>query len=181
MSPIKALLQFLTPIPPSRDYWTPLPAKNTSYSELVVQFIRAIIRLHETEDYGTDFSFMLHENQENALLALITVLNEMAQGDVHTLDGEAMRKLHEFFWALMDATSVHQETNWGNVIQRFICLKALRHDGNFYESTDLTPDLAKLTYFLNASCLIHALWYQKDSDIPQFQSVLSPPSSFVPR
>ncbi|KAG2128780.1 hypothetical protein BD769DRAFT_1387360 [Suillus cothurnatus] len=86
-------------------------------------------------------------------------------------DGDPMKTLHEFLWTLMDGASVYTEENWANIIQHFIWFKALRHDGNFYESTDFTLDLAKLKYFVNGTCLIHALWYQKDSDVPQLQSV----------
>ena len=170
--PIKVTPHFLMSL--QRDYWTPLPDKNTSYPELVIQFVRAIVRLRETTDYKTEFSFMLHRNQDDALHALIIALDQRSQDSIDSHDDDAMQKLHEFFWTLMDSASIDLETNWGNVIQRFICLRALRQDGNFYEATDLTPDLAKLKYFLNASCLIHALWYQNGSDIPQCQLVLAP-------
>ncbi|KAG1725721.1 uncharacterized protein EDB91DRAFT_1254659 [Suillus paluster] len=84
-----------------------------------------------------------------------------------------MKKLHEFLWSLIDAASVHPEQTWANVIQRFIWFKALRRDANFYESTDLAPDLAKLKYFVNNACIVHALWYQKHSLVPQFERVIA--------
>ncbi|KAG1844369.1 hypothetical protein F4604DRAFT_1937570 [Suillus subluteus] len=156
------------------DHWRPISNKNTSYSELIVQFLRAIIRIYLTQDHPSNFSFGLHPNQIDALDAFVVCIDQNDHGEDLDLgsDGDAMKKLHEFLWTLMDGASVHAEENWANVIQRFIWFKALRRDGNFYESTDFTPDLAKLKYFVNSTCLTHALWYQKDSDVPQFERII---------
>ncbi|KAG2062723.1 hypothetical protein BDR04DRAFT_1123747, partial [Suillus decipiens] len=145
-------------------------------SELIVQFLRAILRLHLTPDHPSKFSFGLHANQIDALRAFVVCIDRSDRDENLDLggdgDGDGMKKLHEFLWTLMDGASVHAEENWANVIQRFIWFKALRRDGNFYESTDFTPDLAKLKYFVNSTCLIHALWYQRDSGVPQLQRVI---------
>ncbi|KAG2358663.1 hypothetical protein BDR07DRAFT_1489182 [Suillus spraguei] len=156
------------------DHWRPISKKNTSYSELILQFLRAIVRLYLTQDHPSKFSFGLHPNQIDALDAFVALFDQNDHGDDLNLgsDGDAMKRLHEFLWTLMDGASVHAEENWANVIQRFIWFKALRRDGNFYESTDFTPDLAKLKYFVNSTCLTHALWYQKDSDIPQIERII---------
>ncbi|KAG2030495.1 hypothetical protein BDR03DRAFT_1017050 [Suillus americanus] len=132
-------------------------------------------------NHPSKFSFGLHPNQINALDAFVVCIDQNDHSEDLNLgsDGDAMMKLHEFLWTLMDGASVHAEENWANVIQRFIWFKALRCDGNFYESKDFTPDLAKLKYFVNGTWLIHALWYQKDSDVPQFQSVVPLPSSLM--
>jgi hypothetical protein len=136
---------------------------------MIVQFLRAIVRLHIQIGHGSNFSFQLDDAQEHALTALITHLN--STDDV--LDEKAITRLHEFLWSLMNSSSFHKGAPWANVIQRFIWLRALRRDGNFYEVTDYTPDLAKLKYFLNGTSLVHALWYQKDSEVDELGSASS--------
>ncbi|KAG1791925.1 uncharacterized protein HD556DRAFT_1444992 [Suillus plorans] len=156
------------------DHWCPISNKNTSYSELIIQFLRAIVRLYLTQDHPSEFSFGLHPNQISALHAFLVCMDQSNSGEVLNLgsDSNSMKGLHEFLWTLMDGTSVHAEENWANVIERFMWFKALRWDGNFYESTDFTPDLARLKYFVNSACLIHSLWYQKDSQVPQFEQII---------
>jgi hypothetical protein len=161
----------LTPNHPllHRDYWSPVSENNTSYCDMIVQFLRAIIRLHAQDGHPSNFSFQLDDAQKHALVALITHMD--FTGNV--LDDKAITRLHEFLWSLMNASSFHKGERWANVIQRFIWLRALRRDGNFYEATDYTPDLAKLKYFLNGTSLVHALWYQKDSEVDELESASS--------
>lgn len=120
-------------------------------------------------DHPSKFSFQLDPAQEHALVALLAHMNFSN----NVLDETAITMLHEFLWSLINADSFHKGEPWANVIQRFIWLKALRRDGNFYEVTDYTPDLAKLKYFLNSTCLLHALWYQRESELDELESVSS--------
>jgi hypothetical protein len=80
-----------------------------------------------------------------------------------------IHEFHHFMWSLMDGPSFHGGQPWGNVIQRFIWLKALQPDGEFYEATDLALDLTKLKYWVNSTALIHALQYWKDTNMDEIQ------------
>ncbi|KAG1846986.1 hypothetical protein DFJ58DRAFT_843305 [Suillus subalutaceus] len=150
-------------------YWVPISDNNTSYCDTIVQFLRAIVRLRFQNDHPSKFSFQLDPAQEQTLVALITHMNDSN----NSLDETAITRLHEFLWSLMNAESFHKGEPWENVIQRFIWLRALRQDGNFYEATDYTPDLAKLKYFLNSTCIVHALWYQKGDEVDELERVIA--------
>ncbi|KAG1820753.1 hypothetical protein DFJ58DRAFT_739264 [Suillus subalutaceus] len=136
---------------------------------MIIQLIRAIIRLHSGHGVQSAFSFDLDVTQTKALDAFIS-------GMVHSnmsINDQNIKEFHELLWSLIDGPSFHGGRPWANVIQRFIWLRALRRDGNFYEAGDLSPDLAKLEYFVNGTSLVHALWYQRDSDMGEIERVLA--------
>lgn len=66
----------------------------------------------------------------------------------------AVNAYQSFAWHLVNFNS---EEGWSNPLQRFIWLKALRHDGSFMDATDLTPELAKWKYFCHIVTLFEAL------------------------
>ncbi|KAG1718894.1 uncharacterized protein EDB91DRAFT_1258099 [Suillus paluster] len=83
--------------------------------------------------------------------------------DPHASRRSRMISYHNLAWSLVDADPTQCDASWANPIQRAIWLKALRADGNFYEATDLTPDLAKWKYFCNLVAILQAL-LDKDQD-----------------
>lgn len=132
----------------------------------MLQLTRSFIRIHLKFQHHllSEFSFSLSPHQTCCLESLIAAL----QGPT-TAPYQRMVAYHNFVWSLVSAGPKQCETQWGNPIQRAIWLKALRQDGNFYEATDLTPDLAKLKYLCNMTSLLEALM-NKDrdaSDIPE--------------
>ncbi|KAG1837461.1 hypothetical protein DFJ58DRAFT_734353 [Suillus subalutaceus] len=150
-------------------YWRPISKDNRAYPDMIIQLIRAIIRLHSGHGVQSAFSFDLDVTQTKALDAFIS-------GMVHSnmsINDQNIKEFHELLWSLIDGPSFHGGRPWANVIQRFIWLRALRRDGNFYEAGDLSPDLAKLEYFVNGTSLVHALWYQRDSDMGEIERVLA--------
>jgi hypothetical protein len=128
----------------------------------MVQLTRSLIRLHFGFHHHLlqGFSFALSSHQSNCLKLLIATLQ-----DPTILPYQRMVAYHNLMWSLVNAGPEQCETQWGNPIQRTIWLKALRQDGNFYEATDLTPDLAKLKYLCNITSLLEALM-NKDADTP---------------
>jgi hypothetical protein len=132
---------------------------------MIVQLIRAIIRLHSGQGVQSNFSFDLDSKQTKVLEAFIS---GMVSSDM-SINDQNIKEFHELIWSLIDGPSFHGGQPWANVLQRFIWLRALRRDGNFYEAGDLSPDLAKLEYFVNSTALVHALWYQQDSDMGEIE------------
>ncbi|KAG1725720.1 uncharacterized protein EDB91DRAFT_1265497 [Suillus paluster] len=57
------------------DYWRPVSKKNTLYSDLLLQFLRAILRLYLSQHNPSNFSFGLHPNQTQALHAFASTIN----------------------------------------------------------------------------------------------------------
>ena len=131
----------------------------------MLQLTRSLIRMHfkfKHELLG-EFSFALSPCQTSCLEHLIYALQCLTATPY-----QRMVAYHNLMWSLVVAGPEQCETRWGNPIQRAIWLKALRQDGNFYEATDLTPDLAKLKYLCNMTSLLEALM-NKDvdsSDVP---------------
>jgi len=119
----------------------------------MLQLVRSMIRIRLGGAHP--FSFQLSQQQDALLLVLIEVLQ-----DVHACRRQRMLAYHNFMWTLVNAGQSQEA--W-NPIQRFMWLRALRADGNFYESTDFTPDLAKLKYLCNMTSLLEAL-LDKDQD-----------------
>jgi hypothetical protein len=158
------MLNYIYPLPPDSKHWRPISKDNHAYPDMMVQLIRAIIRLHSGQS-ESQFSFDLDDLQTKALRAFIS---GMVSSDM-VIDKKNIKEFHELLWSLINGPSFHGGIQWANVMQRFIWLRALRRDGNFYEAGDLSPDLAKLEYFVNGTALVHALWYQKDSEMDEIQ------------
>jgi len=66
----------------------------------------------------------------------------------------AINTYQSFAWNLVNYKS---EDGWSNPLQRFIWLRALRHDGSFMGTADLSPELAKWKYFCHIVTLFEAL------------------------
>ncbi|KAG1724052.1 uncharacterized protein EDB91DRAFT_1255424 [Suillus paluster] len=124
-------------IPQETDtYWKLVAESNKNYPNHIIQFVRCMIHLHL--DCPLKFSFSLSEEQTPLLEELIMLLQ-----DPHVLRHSRMISYHNLAWSLVNADPTQCNVSWANPIQRAIWLKALRVEGNFYEATDLTPDLAK--------------------------------------
>ena len=119
----------------------------------MLQFIRSMIRIRLRATHP--FSFNLSDKQDTLLLVLIDLLR-----DVDVSRRQRMLAYHELMWSFV---KMDQSPEPWNPIQRFMWLRALKPDGNFYESTDYTPDLAKLKYLCNMTSLLEAL-LDKDQD-----------------
>lgn len=126
----------------------------------MIQLTRSLIRIHLKFQHHLlgEFSFALSSHQTQCLERLIASLQDSSASPY-----QRMIAYHDLMWSLVNADSHQCEKQWGNPIQRAIWLKALRQDGNFYEATDLTPDLAKLKYLCNMTSLLEALM-SKDAD-----------------
>jgi len=105
-----------------------------------------------------DFTFNLSSQQTDCLKRLVEALQ-----DATTSPRKRMLAYHDWAWSLIDIDLAQCRMAWDHPVQRAIWLKALRADGNFYDATDFTPDLAKMKYLCNMTSLLEAL-LDKDQD-----------------
>jgi hypothetical protein len=123
----------------------------------MVQLTRCILRIHL--GHPLDFTFNLSPQQVNCLSYLVKALQ-----DATTSPRKKMLAYHEWVWSLIDVDLAQHQEIWDHPFQRIIWLKALQADGNFYDTTGFTPDLAKMKYLCNMTSLLEAL-LDKDQDV----------------
>lgn len=128
-----------------------LPNENHTYGALFVQMVRAMIRKEKGHELHLDFS--LTDAQKSSLEILIDSLEADAKENTEDTLLGAATAYQAFCWSLVHTPEPRSQANWGNPIQRFIWLMALRDDGSFIQASDLTPLLAKLKYFCRLTVL----------------------------
>ncbi|KAG1785568.1 uncharacterized protein HD556DRAFT_1314192 [Suillus plorans] len=161
---LSKILLYGDAIPRETDnHWRPVSDENVEYPGFIVQFMRAIMRVHL--GFPLDFSFELSAAQTLCLEELVTVL-----GDENASPRKRMIFYHNLAWSLVDTDpDLCVGQRWANPIKRAIWLRALRADGNFCEASVLTPDLAKFKYLCNVTSLLEALM-DKDEDTDSVHS-----------
>ncbi|KAG2134202.1 uncharacterized protein EDB93DRAFT_1254626 [Suillus bovinus] len=161
---LSKLLVYGDSIPRETDsHWRPVSDENIEYPNFMIQFMRAIMRIHL--GFPFDFSFELSAVQTLCLEELVLVLR-----DKNATPRKRMIFYHNFSWSLVDTDpSLCLGERWANPIKRAIWLRALRADGNFCEASVLTPDLAKFKYLCNITSLLEALM-DKDQDTDSVHS-----------
>lgn len=132
-----------------------LPQENVSYGAFFVQMIRAIIR--KRLGHQLEMQFVLTATQKESLVLLVEFLKRDVDQQTEVSAAEAMTAYHGFAWSLVYSPDYKSQKRWGNPIERFIWLMALKDDGSFIEATDLTPMLAKLKYFCREVTLYESL------------------------
>ncbi|KAG2336601.1 hypothetical protein BDR05DRAFT_953250 [Suillus weaverae] len=146
-----------TPREKIENYWKPVSRTNNNYPNFMVQLTRCILRIHL--GHQLDFTFNLSLEQVNHLERLVEALQ-----DATISPRKRMLAYHDWVWSLIDVDiALHQEI-WDHPFQRAIWLKALQADGNFYDATKFTPDLAIMKYLCNMTSLLEAL-LDKDQDV----------------
>lgn len=138
-----------------------LPRENESYTALFAQMTRAMIRIALGHELRLKFGFT--STQKHCLDLLIKYLRQDAVQQGEDSGHDAVAAYHAFCWSLVcDTSSGSSQKSWGNPIERFIWLVALREDGSFMQASDLTPLLAKLKYFCRLVTLYESLvFYDK--------------------
>ena len=132
-----------------------LPDESHAYGALFVQMIRAMIRKEKGHELCFDFSFT--DAQRSSLAILIDRLEIDAKENTDSTLLEAVTAYQAFCWSLVCTSDPKSQMDWGNSIQRFIWLMALRDDGSFIQASDLTPLLAKLKYFCRLTVLYEGI------------------------
>lgn len=112
-----------------------------------MELLRAVIRHLRGQE--SPLAFPLMPTQKDKVNALIKALADQ-DGDL-LMDVAA---LQAFLWELV---SLPAEGSWSNIFQVFLAFLALRVDGTYASPTDLSPDLAKFKYLINATCMAQAL------------------------
>ena len=139
-----------------------LPHENYTYGALFVQMVRAMIRKEKGHELHLDFSFT--DAQRSSLEILIVSLETNAKEDTESTLLRAVAAYQAFCWSLVHTLELGCQEAWGNPIQRFIWLMALRDDGSFIQASDLTPLLAKLKYFCRLTVLHKAICCSEKED-----------------
>lgn len=124
--------------------------------------VRAMIRKEKGHELRLDFSFT--DAQRSTLEILIDSLETNAMEDTESTLLEAVTAYQAFCWSLVHTPEPGSQGNWGNPIQRFIWLMALRDDGSFIQASDLTPLLAKLKYFCRLTVLYEGICCSEEED-----------------
>ena len=144
-------------------YFRMLSRENYSYGALFVQMVRAMIRKSKGHELHLDFSFT--DMQRSSLETLIDNLETNAEEDTESTLIGAVTAYQAFCWSLVHTPEPRDQTDWGNPIQRFIWLMALRDDGSFIQASDLTPLLAKLKYFCRLTVLYEGICCSKEDTL----------------
>lgn len=132
-----------------------LPKENESYGALYVQMVRAMVRKECGHTFKMAFSYT--DRQREALDALLELLKRDAKERTSISSTDLLAGYHRFCWSLVHSPDPKSQENWGNPIQRFIWLKALRQRGSFLQAKDVTPILAQLKYFCRLVTLYEGL------------------------
>ena len=143
-------------------YFRMLPHENYTYGALFVQMVRAMVRKEKGHELRLDFSFT--DAQRSSLEVLTDSLEANAKEDTESTLLGAVTAYQAFCWSLVLTPEQGSQANWGNPIQRFIWLMALRDDGSFIQASDLTPLLAKLKYFCRLTVLYEGICCSENED-----------------
>ncbi|KAI9459613.1 hypothetical protein HD554DRAFT_2176883 [Boletus coccyginus] len=122
-----------------------LPKENEVYDSLFLQFVRAVVR----KELGHEFNmpFVYTSRQKGCLEVLVEHLRQDAREGTEASGMEVLSAYRAFCWTLVHSLERESQQKWGNPIQRFLWLKALRGDGSFLPAKDVTPILAQLKHF----------------------------------
>lgn len=132
-----------------------LPRDNTKYDALYVQMVRVMVR--KEVGHGFKMTFSYTTSQREALCDLIDRLKLDAANRTEESEMDVVAAYHRFCWLLVHAPEKQSQRKWGNPIERFLWLKALRADGSFLPAKDVTPILAQLKYFCRLVTLYQGL------------------------
>lgn len=119
---------------------------NTTYVHLFTELVRAVIR--QLRGHAFPLSFPLTPRQVERAKALIDSLMDSRPEE------DDVKALQAFLFDMVRAQTFEP---WSNMFQMFFALLALRVDGTYACASDLSPELAKLNYLINATCMAEAL------------------------
>lgn len=108
-----------------------------------MQFIRCILRLLRGHPFPLPFP--LTPRQLDAFSTLNDVLE--AQG---TTSEDKQHAVQAVSWEMVCTPA---EGSWENPFQVYFAMLALRVDGTYSDAMNLTPHLAKFTYWIRLTCL----------------------------
>lgn len=145
--PFSRLPSRLTDSPSRSTRWRPVSDGNETYDNLIGELLRAVIR--HLRGQQSPLPFPLTPTQEFKANALI---NSLADEDRSR--AQDVVALQALLWELV---SIPTQESWSNIFQVFFAFLALRVDGTYAAPTDLSPDLAKFKYLINATCMAEAL------------------------
>lgn len=126
---------------------------NETYEDLFNEIFRAVIRKLRGHPYSLDFPLTV--SQRASADRLVRALLNPASTKMQDADF-----LQDFAW---DLVSEKRTQAWGNIFQFILAFLALRVDGTYTCATNLSPELAKIKYFIRTTCMTQTLRQPQDA------------------
>jgi hypothetical protein len=131
-------------------HWQPVPNENVQkYSAIAHGLAQAILLTIEPHPSG--YTFPINSTSKASGKLLLTEL-EKPHSDKQTVEA-----LHQFLYPFLAARDIVGEYNkWDEVLECFLAIYCLEHDGNFRSAKNTTQLLAILKYLCRGSTLVEA-------------------------